>query len=72
MSDIAYKVTNQTQNQRLVPGQGLQDGVTVYWQSSDGHTGNVWVPAAQYSVDSVRTRICAAIETMRAVAASGE
>lgn len=72
MADEQYTVTNQVQSNKLIPGVGLQDGYTVYWATTDGHQGNVWVPANQYNADRVRSQILASIATMREVAQSGQ
>jgi hypothetical protein len=67
-SDLTtWKVTGQTERDQIQPGSAPVKGVQIYYQTSKGVTGSIWVPYSQYTTENVRAAIQAAASQMDAV-----
>lgn len=62
-----YRVTNQRQTTQLNAGQ-FQPVMQVTFEMTDGTTGQVTVPLATYSSDTVKAAIEARVATLKDVA----
>lgn len=62
-----WSVTSQQQ----VPGQRADgayvDGWRVGFRTNNGHTGDVWLPASTFSLDTLRVAITEKVAAMQAI-----
>lgn len=65
----SWQVTGQAERTDIAADGTPVRGFTVYFSTGAGHQGSVFVPAGQYSTDTVRAMIAAAAARMDAVGA---
>lgn len=63
----AWKVTSQMETNQLGPGGTFQAGMQVTFITGGGHSGSVFVPAAQYNPDVVAGLVQAQANLLDAV-----
>lgn len=59
MPGSGWTVTGQTQGQEIADNGQLVRGFTVTYRTGNGVVGSVFIPAAQYTTDTVRAAISA-------------
>jgi len=62
-----WQVTSQIEQSDIGPAGQFVNGKRVYFTTANGHSGSVFVPLGQYSVDNVRNLINTAADILDAV-----
>lgn len=65
----SWQVTGQAERTDIAADGTPVRGMVVYFTTGAGHQGSVFVPASQYTPDTVRAMIAAAAARMDAVGA---
>jgi len=63
-----WTITGQIEGTRISPQGRVENGTTVYFTTGNGDAGSVFVPLAQYDVDTVRTLVAARAGQLDAIA----
>ena len=69
--NVTWKVTNQTEAVQPSPTGPLSKGFNVYFTTSNGLNGSVFVPESQYTEDMVRKMIADKVAQMTRVQSLG-
>lgn len=64
----AWEITAQVQTTDLGPSNAYVDGVKVTFRTRSGAVGSVFIPNADYTVETVRAKVSAVAATMETVA----
>lgn len=67
MASASWSVTSQQQTTQPDAAGRFTTGVIVNFTTAKGHSGSVFVPEAQYSVDNVRAMVQAKANLLDAV-----
>lgn len=63
----SWQVTGQTEYTQVNATGPPVNGVKVFYQTGQGHTGSVFVPYSQYNTQNVRSLVSAAAAQMDAI-----
>lgn len=66
-TNSGWDVTGQIESQQLGAAGGFVKGVEVYFTTRAGHSGSVFLPNAQYSLQAVQTAINARADLLDSV-----
>ena len=63
-----WTITAQIEGTRVVPPGRVETGTTVYFTTGNGDQGSVFVPLAQYNVETVKAAVAARAGQLDAIA----
>lgn len=66
-TNSGWNVTGQMETQQIGPNGSFVKGIEVYFQTTNGHSGSVFLPNAQYSLPAVTAAIHARADLLDSV-----